>query len=232
MPKAFPETPEQRQKRRSVVRVLTRLSTALASPDVLSKDAGAAILGHRVGQLREVLDGEELELLDAQVQLYQEATGVPLPIPAPLPPVPPLPTRPSKAAGSQSRFRVHASDLQLTFNKASWIAADIAVVEQWFRQDGCNLAFRFQTWALEDLPARFRESLEHVSLTMEESCHSTQKRVHLHAQLTFASRIDRTSLVDFVFDGVQPHIEAWQCDLLGVARRVRLFCELLHCTVL
>ena len=114
MPKAFAETPEQRQKRRSVVRVLTRLSTALASPDVLSKDAGAAILGHRVGQLREVLDGEELELLDAQVQLYEEATGVPLPIPAPLPPVPPLPTRPSKAAGSQSRFRVHASDLQLT----------------------------------------------------------------------------------------------------------------------
>lgn len=216
MPKAFPETPDQRQKRRSVVRVITRLSTALASPDVLSKDAGAAILGHRVCQLREVLEGEELELLDAQVQLYEEATGVPLPILAPLPPVPPLP-------GSQPRFRVHASDLQLTFNKASWIAADIEVVEQWFRQDGCNLAFRFQTWALEDLPARFRESLKRVSLTMEESCHSTQKRVHLHAQLSFASRIDRTSLVDFVFDGVQPHIETWQCDLLGVCQASSLF---------
>jgi len=113
--------------------------------------------------------------------------------------------------------------LQLTFNKASWIAADIEVVEQWFRQDGCNLAFRFQTWALEDLPARFRESLKHVSLTMEESCHSTQKRVHLHAQLSFASRIDRTSLVDFVFDGVQPHIETWQCDLLGVCQASSLF---------
>jgi len=57
-------------------------------------------------------------------------------------PVPPLPARPSKAAGSQSHVRVHASDLQLMFNKASWIAADTAVVEQWFRQG--TLAFRFQ----------------------------------------------------------------------------------------
>ena len=59
-------------------------------------------------------------------------------------PVPPLPARPSKAAGGQWHVRVHASDLQLTFNKASWIAADTAVVEQWFRQDGGNLAFRLQ----------------------------------------------------------------------------------------
>lgn len=50
----------------------------------------------------------------------------------------PLPARPSKAAGSQWHVRVHASDLQLMFNKASWIAADTAVVEQWFRQDGGN----------------------------------------------------------------------------------------------
>ena len=48
----------------------------------------------------------------------------------------------------------------------------------------------------------------HVSLTLEESCHAADhvKRVHLHAQVTFRQRIDRTSVVDFVFEGVRPHV--------------------------
>ena len=33
--------------------------------------------------------------------------------------------------------------------------------------------------------------------------------VHLHTQLTFARRIDRTSSRGFIFDGVRPHIVAW-----------------------
>ena len=49
------------------------------------------------------------------------------------------------------------------------------------------------------------------SRTLEESCHAAgdTKRVHLHAQLTFAQRIDRTSVADFVFEGVRPHVVPW-----------------------
>ena len=46
------ETPTQRKTRRDAVRAICRLSTALDSPQVLSKDAGAAVLANRVSQLR------------------------------------------------------------------------------------------------------------------------------------------------------------------------------------
>ena len=47
------ETPEQRQDRRSAIKTICRLSTALEHPDQLSRDAGGAILAERVTQLRE-----------------------------------------------------------------------------------------------------------------------------------------------------------------------------------
>ena len=40
----YSETPDQRQIRRSAVKTIGRLSTALGSPDVLSRDAGPAVL--------------------------------------------------------------------------------------------------------------------------------------------------------------------------------------------
>lgn len=60
-------------------------------------------------------------------------------------------------------------------------------------------------------PNKFQTTIQHTSLTLEESCHAAgdTKRVHLHAQLTFAQRIDRTSVADFVFEGVRPHVVPW-----------------------
>ena len=75
------ETPDQRHDRRSAIRAISRLSTALDSSEVLSKDSGAAVLADRVAQLRQKLEGEELEVLEEQVRKYEEAVGVPLPAP-------------------------------------------------------------------------------------------------------------------------------------------------------
>ena len=206
------ETPDQRQRRRSAIRAIGRLSTALSSPDVLSKDAGAAVLSQRVAQLRHALEGEELELLEDQVRQYEEAVGAPLPAAQDQPRgvVPPLPQR----RGDQA-FRAHGQDFQLTFNKASWISPHTSV-GVWFPEGGARLVAKFQAWALETFPQLFREPLQHTSLTLEESCHAAggQNRVHLHAQFTFSRRVDRTSLNDFMFDGVRPHVAA-QSKLSG-----------------
>ena len=108
-----------------------------------------------------------------------------------------------------ARFRVHAADVQLTFNKSDWRCQE-QTTEAWFAEAGVRLVEHFQTWALEQLPRKFRERIVHTSLTMEESCHASGgvKRVHLHAELTVQQRIDRTSVADFVFDGVQPHVDS------------------------
>ncbi|CAE7541988.1 unnamed protein product [Symbiodinium natans] len=69
------EAPEQRQSRRAAVRTICRLSTALASPEKLGKDVGGQLLAERVVQLRQVLEGEELQLLEDTVQQYESAVG-------------------------------------------------------------------------------------------------------------------------------------------------------------
>ena len=76
------ETPDQRHDRRSAIRAISRLSAGLDSSDVLSKDSGAAVLADRVAQLRQKLEGEELEVLEEQARKYEQAVGVPLPAPA------------------------------------------------------------------------------------------------------------------------------------------------------
>ena len=182
------ETPDQRHDRRSAIRAISRLSAALDSSEVLSKDSGAAVLADRVAQLRQKLEGEELEVLEEQVRKYEEAVGVPLPAPQNQPRgvAPPQPQHQSAAAP----FRVHGQDLQLTFNKADWISQGDSIHE-WFEHAGVQLVAKFQKWALDMFPQRFREPLQHTSLTLEESCHAAgqQSRVHLHAQFTFARRI-------------------------------------------
>lgn len=197
------ETPDQRQSRRAAVRVICRLSTALPSADVLSKDVGATLLSERVARLRSALDGQELESLEEAVRQYEEATGGALPVP-----MQPFPNRVREPP--RQRFRVHGADVQLTFNETSWIA-DGEDVDAWFQQAGVRLAARFQGCALEEFPRKFRERVLHTSLTLEQSCRASdgQSRVHLHAQFTIAGRIDRTGVSDFVFDGVYPHIVAW-----------------------
>ena len=107
----------------------------------------------------------------------------------------------------RSWWRPRAASQQLTFNHGPW-RSQTASTDDWFASEGVLLVGRFQRWALEALPERFRETMVHVSLTLEESCHAAEnvKRVHLRAQLTFRRRIDRTSVVDFVFEGVRPHV--------------------------
>ena len=47
------ETADQRQERRSAVKTICRLSTALQSPEKLCKDVGGQVLAERVAQLRD-----------------------------------------------------------------------------------------------------------------------------------------------------------------------------------
>ena len=99
--------------------------------------------------------------------------------------------------------------MQLTFNHGPW-RSQSASTDDWLASEGVLRVYRFQRWAVEISPERFRETMLHVSLTLEASGHAAEnvKRVHLHAQLTFCQRIDRTSVVDFVFEGVRPHVAA------------------------
>jgi hypothetical protein len=103
-------------------------------------------------------------------------------------------------------MRVHAADLQLTFNCSTWIAQNLSV-EEWWPIGGVALAAAFQAWALGDFPSRFSEPVKHTSLTIEESLHAAAPQVHLHAQFTFRSRVDRTGLDDFCFGPHRPHVE-------------------------
>ena len=159
----------------------------------------------------QVLEGDELQILEETVQQYETATRRALDFsdvnvaPLPLAPLPPQP-EPQDAEG----LRIHGADVQLTFNKAAWRSGG-QEAETWFIESGTQLVARFQSWALEELPKKFREPIKHCSLTLEESGRAAGgvDRVHLHAQLTFARRIDRTSSKDFIFDGVRPHIVAW-----------------------
>ena len=81
----------------------------------------------------------------------------------------------------------------------------------------------FQTWTLDHLPTVVQQRLKHVSLALEESLHSTLgTRVHLHAQLTFTARIDRTSTNDFVFQGVRPHVVSLLAQLAQDVSRIAL----------
>ena len=106
--------------------------------------------------------------------------------------------------------------MQLTFNNTAWRSQDMST-EAWFAAAGVRLVADFQIWALQVLPQRFREPIVHVYLTLEESCHAAEevKRAHLYAQITFGKRIDRTSLHDFVFDGVRLHIVTWLLCMLA-----------------
>ena len=165
----------------------------------------------------EVLEGEELQILEDTVRQYETAVGRALNFEDAQAgaSMPEEPSQPSASFQVQSQsggksFRIHGQDLQLTFNHGPWRAQD-QNAEDWFASSqGVRLVARFQTWALEELPQKFRETILHMSLTLEESLHAAgdSKRVHLHAQITFKQRIDRTSVLDFVFEGVRPHVAA------------------------
>ena len=59
---------------------------------------------------------------------------------------------------------------------------------------GPSLIHEYLNWATVVFPTRFAEKLLHTSLTVEESTRAEMPAVHLHAQFTFAKRIDRQLL--------------------------------------
>ena len=157
-----------------------------------------------------MLEGEELQILNDAVSMYERTVGRSLEVGPRQEQEQPSAAAPAvvvEAQGSSGSLRLHGQDVQLTFNHGPW-RSQTASTDDWFASEGVLLVGRFQRWALETLPERFRETMVHVSLTLEESCHAADnvKRVHLHAQVTFRQRIDRTSVVDFVFEGARPHV--------------------------
>ncbi|CAE7816616.1 unnamed protein product [Symbiodinium sp. CCMP2592] len=175
------ETADQREERRSAVKTICRLSTALQSPEKLSRDVGGQILAERVAQLRDALQGEELQILEDTVRQYETAVGRALNFEdaqageqsvGAASSMPEEPSQPSASFQVQSQsggrsFRIHGQDLQLTFNHGPWRSQN-ENAEEWFASQGVHLVARFQTWALEELPQKFREPILHMSLTLEE----------------------------------------------------------------
>ena len=185
------------------------LSWADAWRPALSVYLQARNLRRAAGFAAEVLQREELQILNDAVSFYDRVVGRSLEVG-----VHPEPEQPAsapavvlEAQGSSWSLRLHGQDVQLTFNHGPWRSRS-ASTDEWFASEGTLLVGRFQHWALESLPNKFRETMLHISLTLEESCHAAEnaKRVHLHTQITFRQKIDRTSAVDLVFEGVRPHV--------------------------
>lgn len=200
MPSTEPEPADRREARRSVVRTLTRLSSVLDTPVRLARDAGRVALSECYQNVARALqDPDEQASLEQARQQYLATTGYDL---RGFDPVPPLPVA---SAEQQELKRVHCCDVQLTFNHA-WVPQGSAVAD-WWSNAGLALAARFQLWASEEFPARFNEKLLHTSLTVEESLNSNEPRVHLHAQFTWRTAIDRVNFDCFKFGAIKPHIE-------------------------
>jgi hypothetical protein len=147
------ETPDQRTHRRAAIRALSRLSTALPSPELLSKDSGGIVIAATVARLRTVLqDPEEVACLNTAIQEYELATGRLLELQnvPPVPNVPPMPVLQPRVAEvpNVASFRIHAADIQLTFNH-DWVPAQLSI-DDWFDTLGVELVADFQTWALNE----------------------------------------------------------------------------------
>jgi len=141
------------------------------------------------------------------------------------------------SVGAAPGFRIHAADVQLTFNCKTWVPRGKTVAQWWASGGGDVLTKEFERWALVSLKERFSQPLVHCSLTVEESLHAADPQVHLHAQLTFQKAVDRSNTRDFAFQGIQPHLESnkargkdvqasRQGSLLRLLQQARLVVEL------
>ena len=117
-------------------------------------------------------------------------------VPGSLPQVPPLPgnQRPPDLTPRAQRFRIHAADVQLTFNKLGWRSQHQST-DEWFRMCGVELVRRFQAWGLEEVQQNFQEKIVHISLTLEESTQAAEKRASPCCALARPLSISPTGLV-------------------------------------
>ena len=114
-------------------------------------------------------------------------------------------------------FRVQGKDVGLTFNH-DWVPQG-TTVQEWWPSGGVAIVSAFQTWALQDLVARFRgNKTDHVSLTMEQSLQAPQPKVHLHAQITFKKTLDLSTTDLLCFGSVRPHVEVNHARGKGVEK--------------
>jgi hypothetical protein len=160
-------------------------------------------------------DPDEMVELQQVKEDYEQATGYTIGNqPAAPPPAPPA-SQPDPSSGSQpsssGQKRVHAQDVQLTFNNASWIPAGLTA-DEWFRtQAAVILIDSFIEFGRTTFPSRFTEKLQHTTQTLEVSPKTIgtgEEKVHLHVQFTFHKAIDRTGLKDFMFGTIYPHVDA------------------------
>ena len=208
---SMPSEAADRQLRREAIRTFCRLGENLDTPERLRRDSGKETVETFLENLVPRLQtAEELEELRGAIGLWNQNSPIALL-------VPPLPgagrDQAGEAAnqgidgasggeegGAAARPRVHAADIQLTFNH-DWCQGD--GVEVWFAGWGQELVQRLLTWAREEFPSRFAPNrVAHTSLTIEQSMSSHQPRVHVHCQFTFARRIDRTRLGCLVLKGL------------------------------
>jgi hypothetical protein len=196
MPRATPPTAAQVSSRRDAIQKLTRLSEQCGSPCVISRDAGVEAVTQAIRTLNERLPSDDERLLlrtvSAQFAKATETKDV-------------LTEEPSQQSGGR-KFRVNAADVQLTFNCRTWVPTG-QQIEEWFANAGTVLVSRFQSWALDVFPKNFPQKLLHTTLTMEESLQAEQPQVHLHAQFTFDSKVDKCSVEPFMFEHIKPHVE-------------------------
>ena len=183
-----------KEQRRTAIRALTRLSRAHFLDCDISRDAGPRRFLEGVAALRDILtDVEERAALATAHRAYAAASNAVWPELAWPESVPPAPTAAeasdaSAAAAAEApeasaaaaadaataedaepcrTCRVQGRDVGMTFNH-DWVPSG-ATVQEWWPNGGVAVVSAFQTWALRDLPARFRDNkLEHLSLTMEQ----------------------------------------------------------------
>ena len=229
------ECKEAREQRRQAVRTLSRLATAHSIEGTIYRDVGAAGFQTLTNQLLAViLDPEERAALVSAHKAFAQAIGATwaelawptaataaaastaaaqpsqaAPPPAATPPASAAAVADAAAAAIATpprQMRVQGRDIGLTFNHA-WVP-EPSTVEAWWPTGGVALATAFQQWALTELPGKFRSNtVEHISLTIEESLRSSKPKVHLHAQITFHRALDLSTTDYLCFGPVRPHVE-------------------------
>ena len=77
----------------------------------------------------------------------------------------------------------------------------------WFEVHGPAFVEEFLQWGTVVLPTRFKERVKRTSLSIEESTHADKPTIHLHAQFTFCTAIDRDTNDGFLFRAIRPHAD-------------------------